>query len=103
MRYGIFERLFGRERRLAEDRIDGFYRMLDGYAPQFRTFGGKIYESELVRAAIDARARHASKLTVVITGSAKPALSGLLKRAPNEFMSWGQLLYRTSTILERQE
>lgn len=97
---GFFERLFGRERRLAEDRIDGFYRMLDGYAPQFRTFGGKIYESELVRAAIDARARHASKLTVVITGSAKPALSGLLKRAPNEFMSWGQLLYRTSTILD---
>lgn len=97
---GLFDRLFGRERRIEDRRIDGYYRLLDGYVPRFRTWGGKLYESELVRAAIDARARHVSKLAVTIQGSAKPHLQSLLKKAPNEFQTWGQFLYRLSTILD---
>lgn len=93
---GLLERLFGKER--PQIKVDGFYRMLDGYTPRFTSWSGQVYESELVRAAIDARARHFSKLAVTIQGSAKPRLTTLMKRAPNGFMSWGQLLYRISTI-----
>jgi len=57
---------------------------------------------DLVRAAIDARARHISKLQVTIQGSAKPKLQTKLRQAPNGFQTWGQFLYRTSTILDAQ-
>lgn len=73
---------------------------LNGYRPVFRTWGGEIYESELVRAAIDARARHISKLEPLIFGSARPSLQAKLKHAPNEWMTWSQFFYRTSTILD---
>lgn len=95
---GLLQRLFGKQPEPI--RVDGIYRLLDGYVPHFRTWGGQIYESELVRAAIDAKARHFSKLAITIQGSAKPHLQSLLKRAPNEFQTWGQFLYRLSTILD---
>lgn len=95
---GLLQRLFGKQPEPI--RVDGIYRLLDGYVPHFRTWSGQIYESELVRAAIDAKARHFSKLAVTIQGSAKPHLQSLLKRAPNEFQTWGQFLYRLSTILD---
>ena len=95
---GLLQRLFGKQPEPI--RVDGIYRLLDGYVPHFRTWDGQIYESELVRAAIDAKARHFSKLAVTIQGSAKPHLQSLLKRAPNEFQTWGQFLYRLSTILD---
>lgn len=95
---GLLQRLFRKQPEPI--RVDGIYRLLDGYVPHFRTWGGQIYESELVRAAIDAKARHFSKLAVTIQGSAKPHLQSLLKRAPNEFQTWGQFLYRLSTILD---
>lgn len=94
---GIFEKLFGKDR--GPERVDSYFRLLDGYTPHFRSFDGQIYESELVRASIDAIARHASKLSVVVQGSAKPRLRTQLKRAPNTFTTWGQFLYRLSTIL----
>jgi hypothetical protein len=73
--------------------------MLNGYEPHFTTFGGNIYESELVRASIDAIARHISKLAVTTAGAAKPALQNKLKHGPNEFQTWSQFLYRLATIL----
>lgn len=97
---GLFERLFGRAKADEPSRTDGYYKLLDGYTPHFRTWSGAIYESELVRAAIDARARHISKLAVTIQGSAQPHLQSLLRKAPNEFNTWGQFLYRLSTILD---
>lgn len=95
---GLFEKLFGRKEP-EEKRVDSF-RLLDGYLPHFRSWSGAIYESELVRAAIDARARHASKLAVTIQGAAQPKLQTLLKKAPNAYNTWGQFLYRLSTILD---
>lgn len=76
------------------------FRMLNGYQPRFTTWGGEIYESELVRSAINARAVHVSKLKFNITGSAKPALQTKLTKAPNQFLTWSQFLYRVSTILD---
>lgn len=96
---GLFEKLFARREQPEERRIETF-RLLDGYLPHFRSWSGAIYESELVRAAIDAKARHASKLAVTIQGSAQPKLQTLMKKAPNAFSTWGQFLYRLSTILD---
>ena len=77
-----------------------FFETLTAYAPVFTNWGGAVYESEIVRAAIDARARHISKLKVETVGTANPSLQAKLAQGPSQFMSWSQLLYRTSTILD---
>ena len=76
------------------------FKMFNGYTPQFTSWGGDIYESELIRAAINARATHISKLRYDIEGSARPALQSKLKKAPNQFQTWSQFLYRLSTVLD---
>lgn len=95
---GLFDALFGhRPKPVGEPK--GEWRMLNGYEPHFTTFGGNIYESELVRASIDAIARHLSKLKVETVGAAKPSLQNKLRHGPNEFQAWPQFLYRLGTIL----
>jgi hypothetical protein len=74
--------------------------VLNGYTPHFTSFSGGVYESELVRSAIHARATHISKLKVEFSGAAKPALQNKLKHGPSQFQTWGQFLYRLSTILD---
>ena len=77
-----------------------FFKTLTAYAPVFTNWGGAIYESEIVRAAIDARARHISKLKVIMNGTANPSLQSKLKQGPNQWQTWSQFLYRVSTILD---
>lgn len=77
---------------------DSYLKMMTAYRPAFTSWNGCLYESELVRSAIDARARHVSKLKVEITGSAKPSLQAKMKRQPNKWQTWSQFLYRASTI-----
>lgn len=76
------------------------FRTLTAYQPVFTNWGGAIYESEVVRAAIDARARHISKLKVEIIGSANKSLQTKLRQGPNQWQTWSQFLYRVSTILD---
>ena len=96
---GLFETLFGK-RPKPVGTYGGEYKMLSVYEPRFTRFDGSIYESELVRAAINARATHISKLKVEFIGAARPALQNKLKHGPNQFQTWGQFLYRLSTILD---
>lgn len=97
---GLKEWLFPK----AEDpqKIDVYqqFKLLTAYEPVFHSFRGGIYESELVRSAIEAKARHISKLKVEMQGSAQPSLKEKLKYAPNEWMTWPQFLARCSTILD---
>ena len=95
----LFDRLFG-NRPKPKGRYEGEFKMLNGYVPRFTSYGGELYEMELIRAAINARAVHMSKLKVEISGSARPALQNKLKHGPNEFQTWSQFLYRLSTILD---
>lgn len=95
---GLFDRLFGRAPKPIGE-YKGSFKMLNGYEPHFHRFGGDIYESELVRASIDAIARHVSKLSVRTEGAAKPRLQTKLRHGPNEFQTWSQFLYRLATIL----
>lgn len=78
----------------------GIFATLKTYKPVFTDWKGEIYESELVRAAIDARARHISKLKVETFGTANPSLQAKLATGPNQWQVWSQFLYRTSTILD---
>ena len=96
----LFDKLFQFLPKPKADASYGMFKMLDGYTPRFTTFQGSLYESQLIRAAINARAIHISKLNVDIMGTAKPALKNKLKHAPNAFQSWSQFLYRLSTILD---
>jgi len=96
---GLFEKIFGNRPKVKGD-YEGVFKMLNGYTPHFTTWGGGIYESELVRAAIHARATHISKLNVETRGAARPALQNKLRHGPNEFQTWSQFLYRLSTILD---
>lgn len=98
---GLLEKIFRpKEAKEALQKAQTTFHALSAYTPVFTSWGGAIYESELVRAAIDARARHISKLKVETYGSAKPSLQAMMKLAPNKWMTWSQYLYRCSTILD---
>lgn len=95
---GLFDRFFRKED--AYINAQNYFKLLTPYAPVWTSWNGCIYESELVRSAIDARARHISKLKVEIHGAAKPKLQARLRLQPNTLQTWSQFLYRTSTILD---
>lgn len=96
---GLFEKIFGKRPEPKGD-FQGTFKMLNGYVPRFTSFAGGVYESELIRAAINARATHISKLHVETRGAARPALQAKLRHGPNEFQTWSQFLYRLSTLLD---
>ena len=101
---GLFDRIFrpneAKESAKALSDARALFQTLTAYRPIFTNWGGMIYESEVVRAAIDARARHISKLKVETFGAAQPSLQAKLKQGPNQWQTWSQFLYRTSTILD---
>ena len=96
---GLFDTFFKKAPKPV-GRFEGDYKMLSVYEPKFTRYEGSIYESELVRSAINARATHISKLKVETMGAARPALQTKLKHGPNQFQTWSQFLYRLSTILD---
>lgn len=94
----LFDKLFNRAEK--EQQIDTLFKTLNAYTPVFVNWRGSLYESELVRAAIEAKAEHISKMRVEIRGAARPKLQTKLKAAPNEFQTWSQFLKRLATIYE---
>ena len=94
----LFDKIFRPQKYVA----DHYFHTLTAYEPVFRKWRGEIYESELVRAAIDAKARHIAKLQVKVHGAAKPKVQTILKKRPNQFQTWSQFMYRAETILEMQ-
>lgn len=98
----LFSKLFGSRPQPPANKYEGEWKLLGGTEPRWRNHGADLYESELIRAAINAIATHCSKLNVVIQGSAKPALRVKLQHAPNEYQTWSQFFYRLATILTVQ-
>lgn len=101
---GLFTDIFrpdkAKESQKALKDAKGFFTTLTAYRPAFTTWNGAIYESLIVRASIDARARHISKLKVETYGTANPSLQSKMKLAPNQWQTWSQFLYRVSSILD---
>ena len=98
---GLIDRLFGKPKAVGTAG-DSRFETLTAYTPTFTSWGGKIYESELVRAAVDARARHVAKLKYAMTGTARPKLWTATKSEPNEWYTWPQFLERCSNIYDVQ-
>lgn len=103
---GLFDSIFrpkqAKESQAALKDAQGYFKTITGYEPVFHTWEGAIYESELVRSAIDARARHISKLKFDVFGSAQGQLQTKLRQGPNQWQTWSAFLYRVSTILDNQ-
>lgn len=100
---GLLDKILGNKDPGKEKVLQGgghTFKFISGYDPVFTTWHGQIYESELVRASIDARSRHISKLRVEFKGTAKPDLTAKLRRQPNPWQTWSQFLYRVNTILD---
>ena len=96
----LFDSIFRPNKEQQKAARADFFKTLTPYKPVFHTWQGSIYESELIRAAIYARARHISKLKFSSTGAAKIGLQAKLKQGPNQWQTWPQFLARTSTILD---
>ena len=96
---GMLEKIFGRREQPAALQNAKTFRLLEGYTPAFTTWRGSIYESELIRASLDAWGRHAAKLKPNMKGSAEKELQNRLKVKPNAFQEWSKFLYQTAVIL----
>ena len=96
---GIFEKIFGKREPVAAAKARATFQLLDGYTPMFRTWSGSIFESDLIRAALDAHGRHAAKLQINMAGEAQKTLKNRMMIAPNDFQTWSQFLYRTAVTL----
>jgi hypothetical protein len=87
------------QEKIAKTEVENFYKELEFYKPAWRTWNGALYESELVRAAIDSIARHASKLKISFEGNAQVKFKTQASKNPNSWNTWSQLLYRVASIL----
>ena len=96
---GLINWLFGSEEPKPA-RTATEYRLLNDRSTMHIDWYANIYDNALVRAAIEAKARHVSKLKVEMQGSAQPKLKNKLKHNPNAWMTWSQFLARCSTILD---
>lgn len=94
---GFFEKVFPKKATMVQ--ADRAFRFLNGYTPVFSTYGGSVYESELIRSALDAHGRFNAKLQPTYTGTAKPALMTSLMIKPNQWMTWPKFNYRLTQIL----
>lgn len=96
---GLKEWLFPKEEPIKLNTTETF-KLLTAYEPVFHDHIGSIYENALVRSAIEAKARHISKLKIELQGEAQPSLKAKMKHAPNEWQTYPQFLARCSTILD---
>lgn len=94
---GLFDKIFRpRNRKPINGRL---WETMTAYSPVFTNWGGELYESELIRAVVDAEARHASKLSVSFEGAARASLKSAVILKPNPWQTWSQFFYRLKTIL----
>ena len=97
---GLIDRIFGRPKSVQAQ--DGRFETFTAYSPVFTSWSGKIYESELVRAAVDAKSRHVCKLNYTMDGTARQKLYTATRTAPNPWYTWPQFLERCSNIYDVQ-
>ena len=62
---GMFEKIFGKKDQPEKLKNAQIFRMLEGYTPAWTSWAGCIYESELIRASLDAWGRHVEPLRVM--------------------------------------
>ena len=95
---GMFDKLFKRPKEM--DKVNGYFKMLDGYTPIFTDYDGGVYEMELTRACIHTFANHASKLQPTVAGADLRRVKTLLENKPNPFMTSAQFVYKVATLYD---
>ena len=76
---GLLTWLFGEETKPTVAKATTEYKLLNDRSSLHIDWYTNIYDNALVRSAIEAKARHISKLKVELQGSAKPKLKNKLK------------------------
>lgn len=94
---GLFQKIFGKSPPV---KVANYFKTLNGYTPVFTTWRGGVYESELCRAAIEAGANQAGKLSVQFVGAGKPKLISDLRQRPCAELTWSQFMRRVFTVLQ---
>ena len=97
---GLIDLIFGKPK--TPPVKEGRFETFTAFEPVFTSWGGQIYESELVRAAVDAIARHVGKLKYTMQGSAREKLYTATKNKPNPWYTWPVFLERCANIYEIQ-
>lgn len=99
---GFFDNLFGKVKPQQQNvnNVAEYLKTLTMYTPSFTTFSGGIYETELVRSVVHAKAKHTAKLTPHIVGSKMKSFENVLRNQPNEFQSTYDFLYRLRMLYE---
>ena len=70
-------------------------RLINDFQATFTEYNGEIYDSEVVRACIDAIARNTAKLNMKHIGSAK--FNKFLLHSPNLYMSSYDFIYKITS------
>jgi HK97 family phage portal protein len=103
----LFNMIFGKKQQTLSSETQ--LKMLSGFLPYFTAFGDNAYDSDVVRTAIDAIARHAAKLKpkhqIRINGKISPQesqIQKLIQSRPNKFMDAYTFYYKTVTQLYMQ-
>lgn len=101
----LYEIMFG-SKKTYQPKESTQLKLLNGYMPVFSSFSGEPYDSDEVRAAVDAIARNAAKLKAKhirrINGKIEPqnsTIERLLQVRPNPYMDAYTFLYKVVTNL----
>lgn len=93
---GLFDRI--RRKEQISEKVDEYFKLMNGYIPSFRTFEGGLYEMELTRSAVHSFATHVSKLRPEVNGSGNKSIQRVLQYKPNPLMDTKKYLYRLATV-----
>lgn len=96
----ILDKIFRPKQVIAAKKMNEYMKTINAYTPSFTNFSGGIYETELIRSVVHAKAKHTAKLQPNITGSAMSNLKLTLENKPNKFQSTYDFLYRLRTLYE---
>ena len=97
---GLFDRIFGKVEVQAADNATQGFKTFTTRTPFFSNFSGTVYDMEITRSIVHAKAKHTAKLSPHIEGGAYKSLENILKYKPNEFQSTYDFLYRLRLLYE---
>lgn len=97
---GLLDKVFGRKTKQLQNNAGRgtVFQTMTAYQPAFTSWGGMIYEDALIRAVVDAIARHVSKLKIEFQGAARNDLKAAVKIGPNPWQTWPAFLSRMTAI-----
>ena len=97
----LFRREEARKIEKIEEGVSEYFKLINAYTPAYKSFSGGVYEMELTRAAIHAKANTVARLKPIVNGAGatNKALERMLAYNPNPLMDTKKYLYRIATML----